>query len=59
MAQVIGAKSLGVVLITDKYNHWDAPTLAMSDKHHMDKWLLNVAPHWVEIPLAIVYQTRS
>ena len=59
MAQVIGAKSLGVILISGKYNHWKAPQLTMCDKDHMDKWLINVAPHWTEIPLAIVYETRS
>ena len=34
MAQVIGAKTLGVVLVTDRYNHWDAPTLDASDQQH-------------------------
>ena len=59
MAQVIGAKTLGVVLLTDKYNRWEAPKLVMSDREHMDNWFINAVPHWTDIPLAIVYQTKS
>ena len=59
MAQVIGAKTLGVVLLTDKYERWKAPKLTMSDHEHMDSWFINGVPHWTDIPLAIVYQTKA
>ena len=59
MAQVIGAKTLGVMLVTDKYNHWDAPQPETSDQEHMRQWSLSIPPHWSEIPLAIAHQTKS
>ena len=59
MAQVIGAKTLGVVLVTEKYSRWAAPESIKGDRHHMDRWAINGAPHWTDIPLAIVYQTKA
>ena len=59
MAQVIGAKTLGVVLLTDKYARWEAPMHTMGDQYYMDRWFINSVPHWTDIPLAIVYQTKA
>ena len=59
MAQVIGAKTLGVVLVTEKYSKWEAPKHTKGDRYYMDQWSVNGVPHWTDIPLAIVYQTKA
>ena len=59
MAQVIGAKTLGVVLVTEKYSRWTAPQHHLEDKQYMDQLSINSAPHWTDIPLAMVYQTKA
>ena len=58
MAQVIGAKSLGLVLLTERNIQWDAPSPELTDQE-MEKWSLHAPPHWSDVPLAIAYQTKA
>ena len=59
MAQVIGAKSLGVNVLTDKDTWWPAPKLSMTQEQIISSWSLDDIPAWSEVPLAIAFQAAG
>ena len=59
MAQVIGAKSLGINVLTDKDTKWPPPRLTMTQQQIVDSWSLDVNPDWSTVPLAIAFQAAG
>ena len=59
MAQVIGARSLGINVLTDKDTKWPPPKLTKTQRQIIDSWSLDVAPAWSTVPLAIAFQVAS
>ena len=59
MAQVIGAKSLGVNVLTDKDTKWPPPKVGMSQQQIIDSWSLDSKPAWSDVPLSIVFQAAG
>ena len=59
MAQVIGARSLGINVLTDKDTKWPPPKLTKTQRQIIDSWSLDVAPAWSTVPLAIAFQVAG
>ena len=59
MAQVIGARSLGINVLTDKDTKWPPPRLTKTQLQIIDSWSLDVAPAWSTVPLAIAFQVAG
>ena len=59
MAQVIVAKTYGIVVVTEWEAEWDPPRTARSNKELLNEWSLDPAPEWFDIPLAIAYQAAA
>ena len=59
MAQVIGAKSLGINMLTDRDTWWPPPKLKLTQEQIIDSWSLDDIPDWSAVPLAIAFQTAA
>ena len=59
MAQVIGAKSHGINVLTDRDTKWPPPKVGMSQREIIDGWSLDVKPAWTSIPLSIAFQAAG
>ena len=59
MAQVIGAKSLGISVLTDKDTKWPPPKVEKSQQEIIDSWSLDTQPAWSAIPLSIAFQAAG
>ena len=59
MAQVIGAKTLGINLLAERDTGWPAPEIGHLHQEVIDSWSLDSSPHWTDIPLAIAYQAAG
>ena len=61
MAQVIGAKTHGVEILTPDLKQWRPPLIVLNrtDEELMQMCSIDKAPHWAEVPLAIRYQAQE
>ena len=59
MAQVIGAKSLGINVLTDRDTWWPPPKLKMTQEQIIASWSLDDIPDWSAVPLATAFQTAA
>ena len=59
MAQVIGAKSLCINVLTDRDTWWPPPRLTMTQEQIIASWSLDEIPAWSAVPLAIAFQAAA
>ena len=59
MAQVIGAKSLGINVLTERDTWWPPPKLKLTQEQIIASWSLDDIPDWSAVPLAIAFQTAA
>ena len=59
MAEVIGAESLGINVLTDTDTKWPPPKVEQSQQEIIDSWSLDAKPAWSAIPLSIAFQAAG
>ena len=59
MAQVIGAKSPDINVLTEKDTKWPPSEVGMFQQEIIDSWSLDAEPQWTDILLSIAFQAAG